>query len=224
MLKALDNTQSISKYAWSSSKKDAPFYCPDCLSEVILKKGLINIEHFAHKNNTDCGWGIGESLEHLTAKQSLYQYLINNGINAKLEDKIGELRSDITFLPSERHEIPVAVELQRSYICTDRIIDKTVYFSKHNHATIWIPLPDNHEHKTQLEYFRRLNDGWKYEYDNDNNIHIYRIFYIEDDLGSRLKKVSLSAPIYSTEYFSYHLKILGSEEEKAILWGIKKLK
>ena len=36
-------------YADIASKSDAPFKCPMCGNETILRKGKVKVHHFAHK-------------------------------------------------------------------------------------------------------------------------------------------------------------------------------
>lgn len=42
-------TKDGKKVSSLSADKNNKYFCPGCKSEVILKKGKINVEHFAHK-------------------------------------------------------------------------------------------------------------------------------------------------------------------------------
>ena len=77
MLVASSKTQEKS-LAWLTEKSQAPFSCPECNSEVILKKGKVRAHHFAHKPPVDCIYGVGESQKHLTIKRQVYEALVNH--------------------------------------------------------------------------------------------------------------------------------------------------
>ena len=47
--------------AWDAEKDEAPFFCPECKAEVVLKKGQIRQHHFAHTPPFNCMYGEGES-------------------------------------------------------------------------------------------------------------------------------------------------------------------
>ena len=63
--------------AWQTPKTAAPFYCPTCSSEVILKKGEVREHHFAHKPPFTCEYGRGESQQRIRVKRELFQNLID---------------------------------------------------------------------------------------------------------------------------------------------------
>ena len=52
----------------NNAQKGQVYICPDCGSELIVKKGDIMSHHFAHKNLDDCGSG-GESVVHRYYKE-----------------------------------------------------------------------------------------------------------------------------------------------------------
>jgi competence CoiA-like predicted nuclease len=55
------------------------FVCPLCKDLLILKQGRIIVAHFAHMPGSDCAWGSGETLAHLTAKQTVADSLRRRG-------------------------------------------------------------------------------------------------------------------------------------------------
>ena len=75
MLTALRKSDRAKVNALLSERTEAPFVCPKCQCELILHKGRIKIHHFSHKPHSDCTRGEGETLEHLAAKQSIFDAL-----------------------------------------------------------------------------------------------------------------------------------------------------
>ncbi len=79
-----------SKDELNSIRKNKLF-CTCCNEEVLLKAGLKQIWHFAHKKNSNCSY-ISESQEHLATKISIYENL----------KKISEFNNDITNIETEK--------------------------------------------------------------------------------------------------------------------------
>lgn len=40
-----EDEKNIRYHAWETDKRQGPFHCPECGSEVILKKGIIRAHH-----------------------------------------------------------------------------------------------------------------------------------------------------------------------------------
>ena len=51
-----------------TAEKGQRFLCPECDTDVILRKGDVRVHHFAHKPDTRCS---GESVIHKTAKRMI---------------------------------------------------------------------------------------------------------------------------------------------------------
>lgn len=78
MLTAI-RSDSQKTLAQDANKIDAPFTCPECNKNVILRKGLIKTPHFAHKPPVTCQYGQGESEEHRKCKQAIFNCLVEAG-------------------------------------------------------------------------------------------------------------------------------------------------
>lgn len=124
--------------------EDGPFLCPECKSEVILKKGDIYTHHFAHNPGESCAWelasagqeGTGESELHRLAKKEIYETLSKRKevTGLKLERYLDSVRPDISFYCNT---IPVAIEVQVSAIPPDIITRRTVEYTRRGVYILW---------------------------------------------------------------------------------------
>lgn len=138
-------------YAWTTERTEAPFFCKECLKEVILKKGPIRAHHFAHKSPVTCQYGIGETDEHHKAKRGIFEALKANPncLYCELEQKVNNVIPDIYAIIKE---VPVAIEIQRSNMTVQDVYDRTLARHKNGLSVIWIiPSID------QLKIFREDN-------------------------------------------------------------------
>ncbi len=128
MLVAL-NEQKLRCLAWLTEREEGPFSCPECFSDVIIKKGRIKEHHFAHKPPFTCQYGSGESQAHYRAKKELYNHLSSHPSCQKCEVEriLKGVRPDVSFYISNT---PVAIELQKSSIDIDQIIKKAKIYTK----------------------------------------------------------------------------------------------
>ncbi|MGO1989717.1 competence protein CoiA [Mammaliicoccus vitulinus] len=127
------------------------YKCPDCLSELILKKGKHTVAHFAHRANSYCLRNSykKESLIHLASKHHIYSQLNDN------------VMIDMEYYLSEIDQIPdiiinknIVVEFQYSPISLDLLIDRTEGFKALNMRVIWIGKEiDYHNGILRLSYF-----------------------------------------------------------------------
>jgi predicted RNA-binding Zn-ribbon protein involved in translation (DUF1610 family) len=65
----------------SSTLTGVDYYCPECNSKFIVRKGKKRRHHFAHNNASSSCTGTGEGYLHKTFKKLLLEYLRNNLIN-----------------------------------------------------------------------------------------------------------------------------------------------
>ena len=138
-------------YAWTTERTEAPFFCKDCLKEVVLKKGRVRAHHFAHKSPVTCQYGIGETDAHHKAKKGIFETLKTNPncSYCELEQKVNNVVPDIYAIIKE---VPVAIEIQRSNMTVQDVYDRTVARHKNGLSVIWvIPSID------QLKIFKEDN-------------------------------------------------------------------
>ena len=96
MLTALCKSSTV--IAWEITKELAPFYCPACRQEVLIKKGSVNIHHFAHCRDALCEYGAGETEEHRKIKKNFYEKLLEKGFsNVAMEKNLCHSRPDVYF-------------------------------------------------------------------------------------------------------------------------------
>ena len=128
MLVAL-NEQKSRCLAWLTQREEGPFSCPECFSEVIIKKGLEREHHFAHKPPVTCQYGSGESQIHYRAKRELYNYLSDHASCKKceVERRLNGLRPDVSLYINNT---PVAIEIQKSSIDIGQIIKKAEAYTR----------------------------------------------------------------------------------------------
>ncbi|MFB1081364.1 competence protein CoiA [Jeotgalibacillus sp. JSM ZJ347] len=96
--------------------------CPSCKTTVLVKAGKKVIPHFAHQSKASCtGFSENESIFHLQAKTSLYQWFTQQSLHPELEKTYHEInrRADLAIKTShaefavEFQCSPLSAELQR---------------------------------------------------------------------------------------------------------------
>lgn len=129
-----DNTKVLAR---QTEKVDAPFSCPRCVGEVILRKGQIKVHHFAHKPPVTCSLGQGETEQHLRAKLAIYDALLpkENVTDLEIEEDFGTSVADIFARIDGK---PVAVEIQRSALSVNDIVARTRNYHRLGIAVLWV--------------------------------------------------------------------------------------
>jgi len=137
MLCAKRKTNGVSANAWAAGKSDAPFLCPECEEEVVLRQGALRINHFAHKAPVTCQYGTGETPEHRRCKMEIYQSLLGQpGVtNLALERSLKTVRPDVS---AYINGIPVAIEVQISALSMDTIIHRTKEYERQGIYVLWL--------------------------------------------------------------------------------------
>jgi len=155
-----NNKTGVKCIAWKTEKKEGPFCCPECDSEVILRKGKIRTHHFAHIPPVSCKYGIGESEIHYRIKKELYEYFITQDHckSCEMERRLEGVRPDISLYI---HNRPVAIEIQKSTIPIDEIRKRTEQYSKLGIAILWI-IPGGYPkllyHEKTSAFYHRIKE------------------------------------------------------------------
>lgn len=191
--------------AKQTEKNKKPFFCPECLLEVILKKGNINIHHFSHKPGSECSYGEGESEEHMRIKMELYELLSKADIQCDLEKRLvdndGSVNIADVWAIIDGQE--VAIEVQKSSISDEELEERTKKYHKKNIAALWLVVKNN-EVKTlnSIENWLKINTGRVYYY-YQNNIRCKTLVPISSkhSLVFTSKKYNLI-----TDFISYIIK------------------
>jgi hypothetical protein len=139
MLVALNQATRIE--AWDAEK--GPRYrCPNCGSEVVLRKGRIVAHHFAHKPPVTCSWARGETQAHLAAKKLLRDIFARRGLRTEVEYEVlssgGDRRADV--LVWARNGTRVAFEVQNQPLDFGAIERRTLAYMAAQVPVIWVGL------------------------------------------------------------------------------------
>jgi hypothetical protein len=124
------------KIAKDVVKENGPFYCSFCNEEMILRKGMVKIPHFAHKQGSTCAYSTGETLEHEWAKLNLFMTAEKMGINAFIEKKLSDhVRADVLL---DFGDQKVAVEFQKSGMSVEQCKQRLQKYEETGIPVIWI--------------------------------------------------------------------------------------
>lgn len=139
MLTAIQENSQKKVNALSVEKEASPFSCPECGTNVILKKGLLKTPHFAHKPPVTCDYGSGESEEHRRCKSSIFENasLLADVDDCEIEKSFGAVRPDIYI--KFKSGLQVAIEVQLSTLTLEKIIQRTSIYEELDIYTLWIP-------------------------------------------------------------------------------------
>jgi len=142
------NTNGRQVIARDVTKVDGPFRCPECGSEVRIKKGVCKVHHFAHVPPFNCTFGVGESEEHRAAKQEVYDALLPAPEVSRLmierlirlsKDKV---RLDVSCCVRNKHLL--TTELQYSRESPDEIARRTSLYTVMKIHVLWLlPYPED---------------------------------------------------------------------------------
>lgn len=110
------------------------YYCLCCNKRVIIRKGRYNRGHFSHTKTT-----VKHShdfSEHQYLQQYFYEKLEKIDIKASLEVKVGEHhRADLVC---EVNAQKIAIEIQRTVIGYEKLIQRIGVYQKQGYRIIWI--------------------------------------------------------------------------------------
>ncbi|CUA79381.1 competence protein CoiA [Anoxybacillus suryakundensis] len=132
------------------------FFCPVCLKRVQLKIGKKRMSHFAHE--TTCTIETErETIAHLQGKQQLYEWLINEKIEAEVEKYLPHIRQrpDVFVM---REKKMYAVEYQCSIIPSSLFVKRTNAYINAHIVPIWL-LHSSHVQRRGL-FFQLSSFSW----------------------------------------------------------------
>ena len=138
MLKAIDEYGNRLYSFDLGERPEQLLMCPECGSQVIFKKGTLKIAHFAHKPNSDCYYGTGESEAHMLMKKNFYEKLKRKhpALDVVIEDgTFNRRRADLSIRGKAKN---VVVEFQASKITTEEIIERTMDYNNQGFYVLWI--------------------------------------------------------------------------------------
>jgi competence protein CoiA len=141
MLTAIRQSDSTKVLARQSERAQAPFVCPACQREMILRKGPIKVHHFSHKPPTNCSLGKGETELHHRAKLEMYDALRADPLASEVELE-KDLGGSIADVYARISGVRVAIEIQRSVLSVNDIISRTRKYHLLGIAVLWMGLPN----------------------------------------------------------------------------------
>ena len=137
MLSAIRLSDTKQVAAFDEERGTESYQCPECKSDVVLKKCRLKVDHFAHKPPVTCAYGVGESEIHRRNKLEIYQALESRAEVTKLQLERGleTVRPDISFKFGKSH---LAFEVQLSSLTVEKIIQRTEEYAKKKITLLWL--------------------------------------------------------------------------------------
>ncbi|WP_053220355.1 competence protein CoiA [Virgibacillus senegalensis] len=113
------------------------FYCPVCGERVAVKAGRSKIAHFSHKPHSNCSVSKGEGEYHEKGKLQLFEWLVDQGLEANLEKHLPEInrRADILVRIGKK---AVALEFQCAALNRKELSERTDDYRKLGIEPLWI--------------------------------------------------------------------------------------
>lgn len=142
--------------------KSKHYICPECGDTVILRKGNINVPHFAHLKNFNCA-GCDMTLTHKYAEQILFnaigKTLILRDIEMQLNNSkwwhvIENIKDEAKILRYPK-KITDGKELLEAYPCKNLIIDKVNLEHRYDDVIPDIELISTTDNRLFVEIFVR---------------------------------------------------------------------
>jgi competence protein CoiA len=132
-------------YCDNVNKEDGPFYCPICMSPVIVRKCSEKEDHFAHKPRLSPVLTTKDQSLHTECKNSICKYLAEKYPEGKwaVERKIDGnpekgIKTVVPDISGRINNVPIAIEVQRSTYTLGKIKDKTEQYYKWGVYVLWI--------------------------------------------------------------------------------------
>jgi len=140
MLTARRQLDSAKVLARDCTNQEAPFVCPRCDRELILRKGRIKVHHFAHKPPVTCSFGAGETEQHHRAKLEILDALRTEAHVTELEVE-RDFGISVADVFAKISGVSVAIEIQRSALTVNDITSRTENYHRLGIAVLWLGLP-----------------------------------------------------------------------------------
>ncbi|HET7579556.1 MAG TPA: competence protein CoiA family protein [Bacillales bacterium] len=189
------------------------FYCPICHEKVQMRLGDQRSWHFAHQKGTECSYEAeSESAYHLQGKRLLYEWLVSQDVQVKLEPYLTRLkqRPDLLLNTSP---YPTALEFQCSTIEPDLLTKRTRTFQKAGVLPIWI-LGGNRLKRIGTRTFQLAQMDWltlrKASRDSSGTFLIYfcpdsgQICLLTDILPCSNSRILANPHFYPIHSFTLH--------------------
>jgi competence protein CoiA len=137
-------------HASDVTKTDGPFYCEETFEELIVRKCIEKIDHFAYKARTS-PIAKKESELHKVCKEELLEILTKTFPDGKWEAERQNFNEDyakgykrvVPDLSGKINDKGLIIEIQKSTLSVTKILHRTEQYSKRGGYILWIiPLID----------------------------------------------------------------------------------
>ena len=137
MLRAQRKLNHVLVFAHLEQKLNGPFLCPDCKKEVLLRKSVVRVSHFAHRASSHCSHSSRETEAHRRCKKAIYEALSDQpGVtDVALERSFGTVRPDVSALI---RGVRVAIEVQLSTLSLETIAHRTSEYARKGIYVLWL--------------------------------------------------------------------------------------
>jgi len=143
--KQIDNSNI---HASAAHKRDGPFYCPDTYEELIVRKCVDKIDHFAYKVRYSPIVTKPETELHKACKHEILKSLTEMFPEGKWEverqtfkeNKEKGLKRVIPDISGRNtaSNCPIIIEIQASFLSISQIIQRTLEYSKRGAFILWV--------------------------------------------------------------------------------------
>jgi len=124
--------------------KKGTLVCPLCNEDLFIVAGLVRVHHFRHRIKCSSEWlHHPESIEHLTAKSIIANYLRSRkdykgrGVNIELEVPLEEINRQADILVTFPTGWRVVHEVQLSSITIEELQQRTFDYERLDIQTYW---------------------------------------------------------------------------------------
>lgn len=158
MICAIRQSDRVKVVAEQTTKAEAPFNCPDCAKDVIVRKCRTKIDHFAHRPPVTCQYGAGETELHRRCKTEIFDALrTRSGVEKlELERHLGDIRPDLS---GYINGVRTAIEVQISALAYDIILRRTEAYARKKIYLLWLS-PWNSALDENERYAPKLWERW----------------------------------------------------------------
>jgi hypothetical protein len=189
-LKRFDNTVVSANQV---KKSDGPFYCPECLSNVIVRKCSEKVDHFAHSARTSPVLRTRDSLLHDKCKDIFLEALKSKYPEGKwqTEREIPEVKEKgfkrvVPDISGRINGVPVAIEVQLSPYTINRISEKLIEYNKRKEKIAVLYIVPLYEEIGEEPFRPRLYEKYLH------SLYYGRVYYWYLELETKLLPVHYS--------------------------------
>ncbi|AWK52776.1 hypothetical protein DIC82_18030 [Clostridium beijerinckii] len=168
MFSAFDSNNDLIDIDIAVQHKSNKYFCPSCHEELIVKRGNVRIQHFAHKSKCDCDDYDNDMSEWHRNWQKKFP-LRNREVVLKLDtdnDYIFAEHSKKTIRRTDVLCYGYAIEFQNSPISSDEFYERNRFYNHFGKRVVWIfnmiEAYKSNKIENYAEWDNRKDNGGKY--------------------------------------------------------------